>query len=64
MDNIFAGILISSFKRAKIPWLSRVRYGYQHSISGVAGFTEMGTCFGLEYSKHKPTTININIAGT
>jgi hypothetical protein len=29
-------------KRTKIPWLSRVSYLYQHTISGVATFTGMG----------------------
>jgi hypothetical protein len=42
MDNLLAGILVSSLKRAKIPWLSRVSYPYSHTISGVATFTGMG----------------------
>jgi hypothetical protein len=49
MDNLLAGILVSSLKRAKIPWLSRVSYRYQHSFSGVAGFTGMGGRFQTEW---------------
>ena len=36
-------------KRAKIPWLSRVSYLYQHTISGVATFTGMGGSFQTEW---------------
>jgi nitrogenase molybdenum-iron protein alpha/beta subunit len=49
MDNLLAGILVSSLKRAKIPWLSRVSYRYQQPISGVAGFTGMGGRFQTEW---------------
>jgi hypothetical protein len=49
MDNLLAGILLSSLKKAKIPWLSRVSYRYQHSFSGVAGFTGMGGRFQTEW---------------
>ncbi len=48
MDNLIAGILVSSLKRAKIPWLSRVGYLYQHPVSEVAGFTGMGGRFQTE----------------